>query len=76
MADDSRDLDLDAAVARHYARDQEGLPPPVEPHKGYASLQDAMLAHRRQLRAQYPDHDRSVPLKGPPVVLPDSPPEE
>ena len=47
-ADDERDQ-LDDAVARHYARQAEGLPSPCEPHPGYATLGEAIIAHRRWL---------------------------
>ena len=50
MADHS----LDDLIAAHYARQQEGLPPPLEPHPGYATWLDAFLAHRRWLREHFP----------------------
>jgi hypothetical protein len=69
-ADDERErflASLDATVARHYARDAEGLPPPCEPHPGYATLTVAWLGNRRWLEEHYP-------LGAPtPVALPDPP---
>jgi len=61
---------LEDAVARHYANQQATLLPPLEPHPGFATLTDAILAHRRWLDAHYP------PGAPPPVALPDPPPEE
>ena len=49
LTDDS----LDGAVARHYARQQVGLPPPCEP--GYATLGEAIVAHRRWVAEHYPE---------------------
>lgn len=66
---------LEEAVAAHYAREQAGLPPPLEPHPGYATLVEAWVAHRKWLATTYPHHDRSVPVTGPPVVLPEPLPE-
>lgn len=62
---------VEAAVARHYARQQEGLPPPLEPHPGHATLLDAIIAHRRWLEAQFPPDRPTAPT---PAALPDSPP--
>jgi hypothetical protein len=45
-----------AAVARYYARQQEGLLPPCDPHPGYATFQEAFIAHRTWLREQFPQH--------------------
>ena len=39
---------LDAAIARHYAREQEGLPPPVP------STMHLWIPHRRWLREYFP----------------------
>jgi hypothetical protein len=60
--------DLNDAVVQHYARKQEGLPPPLEPHPGYATLIEAWIAHRKWLSETFP-----LPLPRP--VRPDSPPE-
>ena len=46
--------DLEDAIVRHYARQQEGLPPPLEPHPGYASLAEAWVTHKKWLAEQYP----------------------
>jgi hypothetical protein len=51
---------LEDAVARHYARATDGLPPPVDPHPGYATLVEAWVDHRRSqqadwLKKTYPD---------------------
>jgi hypothetical protein len=46
--DDHRDHALDDAVARHYARQQEGLPPPAP------STAHLRIPHRRYLRKYYP----------------------
>ena len=62
---DDRDP-LDAAIARHYARDADGLPPPCEPHPGNASVGEAMVAHRRWLREHYPQGAPAVVLSKPP----------
>jgi hypothetical protein len=43
---------LDDAVARFYARQQEGLPPPVDPHPGYPNLGAAWLAGIRRRDAR------------------------
>jgi len=66
--------DLDAAIARHYARDQEGLPPPAERHAGFPSLEAKRRAHIEWLMDEY--RLGRLPVQVPPPLLPDSPPEE
>jgi len=74
MSDDPvSDPDLEAAVARHYARQQEGLPPPCDPHPGYATFGEALIAHRRWLREQFPQHYRN---QDPTPAAPPDPPRE
>jgi hypothetical protein len=74
MATDPRDDDaFDEAIARHYARQQEGLPPALEPHPGYATLIEAWVAHQEWLEEEF----RLGRLPAYPLpALPDSPPEE
>ena len=40
--------DAAKAIANHYARNQQGLPPPAEPHPGYPSLGAAWMAGIRR----------------------------
>ena len=44
----------------------EGLPPPCDPHPGYATVEEAIIAHRRWLREQFPP---SAPAARTPVAL-------
>jgi hypothetical protein len=74
FADDQKRA-VEAAIAQHYARQQEGLPPPCEPHPGYATFGEAWVAHRKRLTEEFPHHSRSAPVTGPPVVLPEPPQE-
>jgi len=60
--------DLDTAIAQHYAKQQEGLPPPLEPHPGYATLIEAWTAHQRWLIAERKAGRLPAPV---PVALPD-----
>jgi hypothetical protein len=64
---------LDAAIAQHYARHQAGLPPPIDPHPGYASFLEAYVARRRWLSEQFPPSNPAPPT---PVALPDPPSAE
>lgn len=59
---------VEAAIVQHYAREQEGLPPPCEPHPGYATLIEAWVAHRKRLTEEFPHHSRSAPVTEPPAV--------
>jgi hypothetical protein len=63
---------FDDDVAKHYARQQDGLPPPVTPHKGYATLIEAWIAHKHWLS----EERRLGRLPAPtPRALPDPPQE-
>jgi hypothetical protein len=57
---------LETAVAQHYARQQEGAPPPVHPHPGYATLGEAWAAyqHRRD-RNWHPEAHSDSPSEEP-----------
>jgi hypothetical protein len=75
MASDDDTRDLEAAITKHYARDQEGLPPPVAPFGGkYATNQEAWVAHRRWLSEGL--RSGRLPVRTPPAVLPDPPSQE
>lgn len=59
--------DAEAKIARHYAEQQKGLPPPLDPHPGFATLGEAWVAGRRYFREKYPLSN----LPAPPPVRPD-----
>ena len=70
MADEREERDeVEAAVAAHYAQQQAGLPPPLEPHPGYPSLGAAWVAHRRWLSEEH--RAGRLPVRVPPAVRPD-----